>query len=214
MSALNPSRGQELAGRGAPFPLIGDGRPMNLMQAIKGRRAVRSYVDRPVPRDVIRDLIDAAAAAPSAMNLQPWSFAVVEGAKRLAGMSTLAKRFLLSSSSADSSLVTHRASLEDPSFNIFYGAPCLIVVCARPPSRQASEDCCLAAQNLMLAAHGRGLGSCWIGFSRPWLELPQTRASLGLLPDQIPVAPIIIGEPTSLPKPPERHRPAIIWCRS
>lgn len=186
---------------------------MNLMQAIKERRAVRSYIDRPVPRDVILDLIDAAAAAPSTMNLQPWSFAVVEGVERLAGMSTFAKRFLLSTHAAETSLATHRAALEDPSFNIFYGAPCLIVVCARPPSRQATEDCCLAAQNLMLAAHGRGLGSCWIGFSRPWLELPQTRLSLGLLPDQIPVAPIIIGEPALLPRPPARHLPAVIWCK-
>lgn len=187
---------------------------MPLIQAIKGRRAVRSYLDRPVPRHVIGDLIDAAAAAPSAMNLQPWSFAVIEGAERLAGMSTQAKRYLLSSRTPETSLAMHRASLEDPSFNIFYGAPCLIIVCARPPSRQATEDCCLAAQNLMLAAHGRGLGSCWIGFSRPWLELRQTRASLGLLPDQVPVAPIIVGEPASLPQLPERHRPSVIWCKS
>lgn len=94
---------------------------MPLIQAIKGRRAVRSYLDRPVPRHVIGDLIDAAAAAPSAMNLQPWSFAVIEGAERLAGMSTQAKRYLLSSRTPETSLAMHRASLEDPSFNIFYG---------------------------------------------------------------------------------------------
>lgn len=214
VSALSPSSGQEPFGRGVPFPMNGVGHPMNLMQAIKGRRAVTSYVAKPVPRDVILDLIDAAAAAPSAMNLQPWSFAVVEGARRLAAMSTSAKRLLLSTHAAETSLATHRDLLEDPSFNIFYGAPCLVVVCARPPSRQATEDCCLAAQNLMLAAHGRGLGSCWIGFSRPWLELPQTRASLGLLPDQIPVAPIVVGEPAFLPDAPGRHRPAVIWCTS
>jgi len=185
---------------------------MELMDTIKGRRAVRAYTARPVPRETILSLLDAAVAAPSAMNLQPWSFAIVQGAERLAGMSDLAKRFLLSPSSTDASVATHRGTLEDPAFNLFYGAPCLIVICARPPSRQAAEDCCLAAQNLMLAAHASGLGSCWIGFARSWLEQPQTRATLGLLSDQIPVAPIIVGEPAMLPKPAQRHRPSVIWC--
>ena len=184
---------------------------MELMHSIMGRRAVRSYTERPIARDVILDLVDAAIHAPSAMNLQPWSFAIVEGAAHLADLSVLAKRHLLSPQSGEPVSETHRVMLEDPGFNVFYGAPCLVVVCARPPSRQATEDCCLAAQNLMLAAHGRELGTCWIGFSRPWLELPKTRASLGLLPDQIPVAPIIVGEPTSMPPPTKRHRPNVVW---
>jgi nitroreductase len=184
---------------------------MELMQAIRGRRAVRSYTARQIPRETILALVDAAIAAPSAMNLQPWSFAIVQDVERLAGMSAAAKRFLLASPLSDLALSSQRAALEDPAFDLFYGAPCLIVICARPPSRQASEDCCLAAQNLMLAAHASGLGSCWIGFARPWLEQPQIRASLGLLPDQIPVVPIIVGEPAMLPKPAARHRPSVIW---
>lgn len=181
---------------------------MELMQAIKDRRSVRDYTDEPVSREEILSLIEAAAASPSAMNLQPWSFVVVEGKERLERMSGLAKRALLAMPSADAA---HRTMLQDPSYNIFYGAPCLIIVCARPPSRQAAEDCCLAAHGLMLAAHGRGWGTCWIGTARPWLELPQTRSLLGLLPDQVPVAPIIVGEPASVSAPTPRHKPLVLW---
>ncbi len=182
--------------------------PADLMQAIKGRRAVRAFTDEPISREEILALIEAAAAAPSSMNLQPWSFVVVEGKERLERLSGLAKRNLLSTPSADA---VHRAQLEDPSFNLFLGAPCLVVVCARPPTRQASEDCCLAAQNLMLAAYAGGLGTCWIGTVRPWLELPQTRSLLGLLPDQLPIAPIVVGEPAAEPSTVARHKPAVIW---
>ncbi len=181
---------------------------MELMQAIKGRRSVRAYTDEPVSRAEILSLIEAAAASPSAMNLQPWSFVVVEGKERLERMSALAKRALLSLPTTDAS---HRTVLQDPSHNIFYGAPCLIIVCARPPSRQAAEDCCLAAHGLMLAAYSRGWGTCWIGTARPWLELPQTRSLLGLLPDQVPVAPVIVGKPASVSPPTTRHKPVVLW---
>lgn len=185
---------------------------MDLMQAIEGRRAVRAYTTAAVPRDVVLSLIDAAVHAPSAMNLQPWAFAVVEGRDRLAGLSEVAKRHLLAAMTAESPLASHRATLEDPSFNIFYGAPCLIVICARPPSRQASEDCCLAAQTLMLAAHARSLGTCWIGFARPWLETPEAHALLGLPKDCVAVAPVIVGGPASIPPSTGRRKPTVIWC--
>ncbi len=185
---------------------------MELRQAIEGRRAVRAYTTAAVPHDVILDLIGAAAQAPSAMNLQPWIFAVVEGQDRLDSLSDLAKRHLLTGMTADSPLASHRARLGDSSFSIYYGAPCLIVICARPPSRQASEDCCLAAENLMLAAHARDLGTCWIGLSRPWLETPEAHALLGLPSDCAAVAPIIVGVPRSVPSPTERRKPTVLWC--
>lgn len=181
---------------------------MTLIQSIRDRRSVRAYTERQIPRDEILVLVEAAAAAPSAMNLQPWSFAVIEGGQRLEGLSNLAKRILLALPSTDG---PSRDAFRDPSFNIFHGAPCLVVICARPPSRQAAEDCCLAAQNLMLASHDRGWGTCWIGSARPWLELPQTRSMLGLLSDQIPVAPIVVGEPAAQPPPTSRHKPLVLW---
>ena len=187
---------------------------MELIDAIYGRRAVRSYRAGGVTRDTVASLIEVAIQAPSAMNLQPWVFAVVEGAGRLAEFSKRAKAHLLATIPAHSPLGKYRDMLTDPTFDIFYGAACLIVICARPPVQQSMEDCCLAAQNLLLAAHGRGLGTCWIGFARPWLELEATRAELGIPADCIPVVPIILGEPAAIPAPTERHKPVVIWTAS
>jgi Nitroreductase family len=55
--------------------------------------------------------------------------------------------------------------LNDPNFDIFYGAPALIVISTGTQIPWAVEDCALAAENLMLAARGMGLGTCWIGFA-------------------------------------------------
>ena len=52
--------------------------------------------------------------------------------------------------------------LSDPDFDIFYHAPLLIVISSTADNPWAIEDCSLAAENLMLAARGAGLGTCWI----------------------------------------------------
>ena len=54
--------------------------------------------------------------------------------------------------------------LNDPKFHIFYHAPVLVVIAAAEPTDWAVEDCALAAENLMLAAYAKGLGTCWIGW--------------------------------------------------
>ena len=56
-------------------------------------------------------------------------------------------------------------------FNIFYDAGILVVFCARNRDPGAAEDCGLAAENFMLAALDFGLGTCPIGFARPWLRI-------------------------------------------
>jgi nitroreductase len=53
--------------------------------------------------------------------------------------------------------------LRDPYYQLFHGAPVLVLILATSDGQQAAEDCCLAAQNFMLAACGEGLGTCWIG---------------------------------------------------
>lgn len=54
---------------------------MDLVDGILQRRSIRAFTTRPVPRDVIREILGIACSAPSAMNTQPWEFVVVTGAK-------------------------------------------------------------------------------------------------------------------------------------
>jgi nitroreductase len=186
---------------------------MDLMDAIYHRRAVREFSREPVDPELIRFVIAAAVQAPSAMNRQPWSFVVVEDQAALEHLSENAKALLLRTMREDTPLGHYRGLLADPGFHLFYHAPAVIVVCATSREEGVAEDCCLAAENLMLAAHGAGLGTCWIGFSRPWLDLPEGKKELGVPAHYVPVAPIAIGHPKApMPAVPRNH-PDILWIQ-
>lgn len=178
---------------------------MDTLTAIHTRRAVRDYLDRPVADDVVASLIDAAIWAPSGVNLQPWSFFVVEGQAALANYSAKAKAHIQRSAADHPELAGVRDHLASPAFNIFYNAPALILICATTPDEMALKDCCLAAENLMLAATAAGLGTCWIGFSEAWLATDEAKAELGVPAGYRPVAPIIVGYPNGAPPAPPRR---------
>ncbi len=163
---------------------------MDLKEAIYSRRAVREFTSQPVNEEVLRQLIDAAIQAPSAVNQQPWLFTVVRDKELLARISREAKAHMLKTSAA--ALASHhfQSVLENPEFDIFYHAPALIVISA-PAGPWIVEDCALAAENVMLAACAAGLGTCWIGFAQGWLGTPEGKSALKLSSTIVPVAPIM-----------------------
>ena len=181
---------------------------MDLLEGLRTRRACRAYTDQPVTRPEVERLIEAAVMAPSAMNLQPWAFTVLLGKQRLHELSTQAQKAALQYLLADSPLRSHAL---DPHFELFHGAAALVVVCATDGERQSAEDCCLAAENLMLAAHATGLGSCWVGFGRPWLSQDTVKRSLGIPAVLHPVAPIVIGHPKHDDAVAVRNPAKIVW---
>lgn len=183
---------------------------MDLMEALRTRRAVREFTTAPVGDDAIKELIAAAILAPSAVNLQPWGFAVVLGGERLHRLGVEAKSYAAAHLPTDSPLHAHAV---DPAFEIFHGAAALIVISAVNDEPQSAEDCCLAGENLMLAAHAKGFGTCWIGLSRPWLNAAATKTELGIPAGWHPVAPIILGHRRTPPAPTPREKPTILWCR-
>jgi nitroreductase len=182
---------------------------MDLSHAIAARRAVREYTDAVISRETIHGLIDAAVLAPSALNRQPWSFAVVLDSHRIDGCAESAKEWLLENQLEH--VGDMAKMLREPGFSLFYHAPALVIVLATDHTTQSAEDCCLAAQNFMLAARARHLGTCWIDLARPWLNLPATKAELGLPAAYQAVAPIIVGHPKKWPEAPERKPPEINW---
>lgn len=184
---------------------------MDIDKAITGRRAVREYSEQSVDEQTIRRLIVAATQAPSAVNQQPWTFTVVRDQGVLDRISREAKAHMLAAMPAGSESDHFRSLLADPDFHIFYHAPVLILISASAESPWIVEDCALAAQNLMLAAHAAGLGSCWIGFAQGFLKTPAGKNLLGLPASWIPAAPIIVGYPKSAPPPVGRKEPVMRW---
>lgn len=183
---------------------------MELIDAIYNRRSVRDYTDEAVPKATLTTLLKAAVQAPSAMNTQPWAFAVIADRARLKEYSDRAKAHLLKALTPESPLYDHRESLADPARNIFYNAGTLVIICAKAAGLEPAEDCSLAAQNLMLAAYASGLGSCPIGLSRPWLNLPESKSELGIPAELTPVFPVIIGFAAGTTTKVERRNPEIV----
>lgn len=184
---------------------------MKLSHAIRRRRATRDFLSDPVSVAALFQLVTAASWAPSAMNEQPWHFTVITDQALLNDISERSKAWLLKTTSDISSSVHFRDTLKDPHFHLFYRAPALIVISSPRKTQWCVEDCSLAAQNLMLAATGTGLGSCWIGFAQDWLNTDQGRECLGLPASSCVVAPIIVGHPRSDAPPVPRKSPAIAW---
>ncbi|WP_374441096.1 nitroreductase family protein [Pseudomonas panipatensis] len=184
---------------------------MNINDAIAGRRSTREYTAEGVDELVIRRLINAAVQAPSAMNQQPWTFTVIRNRGLLERISRDAKAHMLASMPASTHSARFHSMLNDASFQIFYHAPVLILISGKAQDQWIHEDCALAAENLMLAAHADGLGSCWIGFAQGFLNTAAGKNALGLPAEWMPVAPIIVGHPKSAPAPVAHATPEIRW---
>ena len=184
---------------------------MDLKEAIYTRRAVREFTAEPVEDKTIHELIDAAVQAPSAVNQQAWAFSVVRDKTLLARISREAKAYMLKTLPPGPMSHRFQQLLSDPDFDIFYHAPVLIVISSTADNPWAIEDCSLAAENLMLAARGTGLGTCWIGFAQKWLGTSEGKAALNLPSTYLPVAPLIVGHPKSPPPPVPRKEPEIHW---
>jgi nitroreductase len=184
---------------------------MELMEAIFGRRSVRDYLPDAVPQEAINRLVDAAIHAPNAINQQPWSFAVVQERSLLDQISRDAKAHLLSIRATAPMPAHLYERLADPNFHIFYHAPTLIVISAIAQGPWIVEDCALAAENLMLAAHGAGFGSCWIGLAQAWFGTPKGKKTIGVPEPHVPVAPIIVGRPRTPAPAVPRKAPEVRW---
>jgi nitroreductase len=143
---------------------------MNVFEAIQRRKSIRSFASTPVPRNRLEKILEAARLAPSAMNRQPWHFVVVtdpESRERIARSGRWA-RFLRKT-------------------------PVVIVGCgdSRASPKWHVIDTAIAMQNMVLAATGEGLGTCWIGSFDEMLV-----KSLLKIPDRFKVVALLaVGYP-------------------
>ena len=175
---------------------------MDVIDAIYGRRSIRSFEPTPVGRQLIESIIlDAAQAPPPFRDQVPWTFNVIEGVDKIAALGARAKQYARD----------HRPDgpgwswLDREDFKVFWDAPVVIVISG------PVEDCCRAGQNLMLSAFARGLGTCWVGAPMLWLQSAQAQADLGIPEGLTPVSALCLGYAKTVPPAPPRGRPQIIW---
>lgn len=130
----------------------------SVQQAILDRRSIRAYQETQLSKEQLQALVDAALAAPSANDMQPWHFSVVQDQPLLQRVHDAMREHALT-------LPDISPRFADESFHVFYHAPTVIFLSAADPAK-ASLDCGIAVQNIALAAQGLGLGSVILGLPR------------------------------------------------
>ena len=155
----------------------------DVIEAIEERRSIHGFEETSIPDATIGRLIESARLAPSAGNLEPWKFVVVQRGEL---------KHSLAAAAFDQRFIAE--------------APVCIVVCAEPErsavqygERGANLYCLLdaaaAVQNILLTTTAYGLGSCWVGA----FDEEKVKTVLGLGPEYRPIAIIPVGYPTEEP---------------
>jgi nitroreductase len=184
---------------------------MDVLDAIRQRRAIRQFKAQPVSQALLRQLVAAGTWAPSAMNGQPWCFVVVTDAGLIAKISEESRHWILREGPALPGDGQLAGMLREPGFHIFHHAPALVVIAAPHDLPWSIEGCTMAAENVMLAATALGLGTCWVGLAQGWLNTAAGRAALHLPGDVRVVAPIAVGHPVGVPAAVTRRQPVVTW---
>ena len=86
-----------------------------------------------------------------------------------------------------------------------------VIVSGRADNPEAGNDCQRAGQNLMLSAHARGLGTCWVGSPMGWLRTSEGKAAIGIPDGYDAVAPVCLGYAAETPAPRRPEAPTILW---
>jgi nitroreductase len=144
-----------------------------VLELIRQRRSIRKFTREPVSDEQIRALLEAAMAAPSASNRQPWEFIVVRDPASC-----------------------HSLSQVHPYAGPLVGAPVVIVVCGHPElAKHWNSDCAAATQNLLLAVTALGLGAVWVGITHGADNEASVREILGIPNDVAVLCMIPLGHP-------------------
>ena len=185
-----------------------------VIEAIKKRRSIRSYQSKPVPRELLEVLINAANDAPSSMNSQPWRFVVIENSDvkrrmvQIAGPKALVifKPLKTVNPERYEMVMKRFAELPDP---IYYSAPAIIFIIGL--NAGASDSCHLACENIMLAAESLGLGSCYVKLGSLIADDPEMQEALEIKGEERLLGPILVGYANETPEPPAKNAPAVKW---
>jgi nitroreductase len=149
---------------------------MDVLEAIKTRHSIRKYAKTDIPDEDIRKLLEAAMSGPSAMNARPWHFIVVRDRKLL-----------------------EKIPQASPYAAMAKNAAAVIIVCGDPSLDKAPGfwvlDCSIAAQNILLAAHGLGYGAVWTGAYPMEMQAKNIQKMFNIPQGIHPIALIPIGKP-------------------
>jgi nitroreductase len=173
-----------------------------IIECIHNRRSCRDFKHKPIPKEILRIIIDAGNQAPftSMTRSQPWRFVVVENPvfrKTLIETTfPIWKKSMENIKEAAPEIYKTAMdlydSMDDPKDLVYYSAPAIVFVIG--PKRN-SICCSLACENMMIAATSLGLGSCYVGFGAMVTGNNEIVKKLELVDDEKIYGPILLGYP-------------------
>jgi nitroreductase len=150
---------------------------MDVLQAIKDRRSIRKYTPEPVSKEQVTQILEAGRWAPSRGNSQPWKFIVLNDDQ------------------------TRKELAEAiPTGKFLTQAPQGVAVVVNPKSaKHPEQEGAAAIQNMLLAAHAIGLGTCWISIHGTDYE-EKAKQILQIPDDEWLISVLSIGQPAEIPE--------------
>jgi nitroreductase len=177
----------------------------SVIEVIRKRKSVRLYENKPIPREIIETIVEAAHNAPfmSDKRYQPWRFVVVQDQefKQQVVQTVEPVREMFVGRLKDTQPEGYERAMKqyainDPEDLIFYSAPTVIYVIAPAVNSVGSAMVC---ENIMIAADSYGLGSCYVGFGSLVTGNPEVVQALELTKDERIYGPVILGYPKANP---------------
>ena len=183
-----------------------------VIENIVTRRSVRAYQNKQIPKEILEDILLAGSYAPSAMGTQGRRITAIQSEEGIQKVNDAVRESLRSIPVTEKThpyIISLIEKAQSPTSEFLYGAPVYVILTDTPENLSAVPDCALAAQNIMLAAHAYGIGSCWINQLPGMTQLPQIRAllkELGLPEDHIALSSVVLGYPAGQTGPAEERK--------
>lgn len=185
---------------------------MEMYEGLMARRSVRVYQEKGIPGDALAQIMNAALMAPSAMNLQPWYFIVIESEEAMKELKETMKDVAVKMQpNLEKRFPNHPDVVKESNRFIadFGGAPVCVLAFQYKPDYDKTESTIVqsvsaAIENMILAAWDLGIGSCWI--SAPLETGYDEYLKKNYAPDRGKfVAMITLGYPEKVAKAPKRR---------
>lgn len=143
---------------------------METRENILSRRSIRNYLSEPVSKEDLQEILEAGTWAPSALNLQPWYFVAIQSKEELAKMSEIMERVADRLEPSLKARFANAPAVVDETTTFIRnlgGAPVYILAFQLKPDYENKADMInlsigAALENILLAAHDKGLATCWL----------------------------------------------------
>ena len=185
---------------------------MNICDCINNRRSIRAFTDKVVESDVINQLITLGTKAATGSGHEAWGFAVITDSSEINIISDETKKYLLDNLQKYPYFQPYESWLKNEKFNIFYNAPCVVLIYGDVNSHWNVYDCSLAAGNIMNGAMEYGLGTCWIGFAEHICDTEEFKSEYKIPENYKLVSTLVVGYPKAQLPPPSR-KPAKLFFK-